>query len=145
MKRTLLVCLVGVVSALASSAQSFRPVITIAHVEEHHHAPMRHWAWVGSLGFLATGQFMDYQSSIGKHEANGAIGNVNGRFDSSSGLSLKLAVVGGAAGAEFLIHHCSRNHDFDTMLAGANGMLGGIGMMTAIHNYGVPKVTSSSH
>jgi len=145
MKRTLLVCLVGVVSALVSSAQSFAPRITIAHVEEHHHAPMRHWAWIGSLGFLAAGQFMDYQSSLGKHEANGAIGNVNGRFDSSSGLSLKLAVVGGAAGAEFLIHHYSRNHQMDTMLAGANGVLGGIGMMTAIHNYGVPKVTGSNH
>jgi len=139
MKRTLLLCLVGVVSALASSAQSFAPRITIAHVEEHHHTPMRHWAWVGSLGFLAAGQFMDYQSSLGKHEMNGVIGNQNGSFNASRGLSLKLAIVGGAIGSEILIHHFSHSHNADLMMSGANGVLGGIGMLTAIHNYGVPK------
>ena len=140
MKRTLLMCLVGVVSALASSAQGIRPVITIAHVEEHHHAPMRHWAWVGSLGFLAAGQLMDYQSSIGKLEGNPVIGNRDGQFNSTRGLSLKLAIVGGAIGGEILLHHFSRSHESDTVMAGANSVLGGIGLVTAIHNYGVPKV-----
>ena len=140
MKRTILVCLVGVVSALASSAQSFRPMITIAHVEEHHHAPLRHWAWISSLGFLAAGQFMDYQSSLGKYEANPIIGNSNGRFNSSRGLSLKLAIVGGAVGSQVLMHHFSRNHNSDVMFTSPNSVLGSIGAITAIHNYGVPPV-----
>ncbi len=138
MKRTLLLCMVGVVSALASTAQSFAPRITIAHVEEHH-TPVCHWAWIGSMGFLAVGQMLDVQSSLGKHEVNGVIGNQNGSFNASRGLSLKLAIVGGAIGSEILIHHFSHSHNADLMLAGANGVLGGIGMLTAIHNYGVAK------
>lgn len=139
MKRTLVVSLLALSFAAVSSAQSFAPRITIAHVEEHH-TPLKHWAWIGSMGFLAAGQLMDYQSSLGKHEVNGVIGNSSGQFNASRGLSLKLAIVGGAICGEMLIHHFSHSHNPDMMMAGANSVLGSIGLVTAIHNYGVPKV-----
>jgi hypothetical protein len=140
MKRSLEVCLLAFVSALSSHAQEISPIITIASVQEKSHTPARHWAWIGSMGFLAAGQFMDYQSSLGKYEANPIIGNSNGRFNSSRGLSLKLAIVGGAVGSQVLMHHFSRNHNSDVMFTSANSVLGSIGAITAIHNYGVPPV-----
>jgi hypothetical protein len=140
MKRTLRVCLLTFISALLSHAQEITPIITIATVPDKPPTPARHWVWIGSMGFLAAGQFMDYQSSLGKHEANPIIGNRNGQFDASRGLSLKLAVVGGAVGTQVLMHHFSRNHKSDVMFAGTNSALGGIGLITAIHNYGVPRV-----
>jgi hypothetical protein len=82
---------------------------------------------------------MDYQSSLGKHEVNPIIGNSNGQFNASRGLSLKLAIVGGAIGTQVLVHHFSRNHHSDVMFTGANTALGSLGLATAIHNYGVPR------
>jgi len=140
MKRTLGVCLLVFISALLSHAQEIMPIVTIATVPERPHTPARHWAWIGSMGFLAAGQFMDYQSSLGKHEANPVIGNQNGQFNASRGLSLKLAIAGGAIGTQVLMHHFSRNHNSDVMFTGTNSVLGGIGLITAIHNYGVPRV-----
>jgi hypothetical protein len=139
MKRTLGVCLLTLISALSSHAQEIRPIITIANVQEKPHTPARHWAWIGSMGFLAAGQFMDYQSSLGKHEVNPIIGNSNGQFNASRGLSLKLAIVGGAIGTQVLVHHFSHNHHSDVMFSGANTVMGSIGLATAIHNYGVPQ------
>lgn len=139
MTRMFGVCLLTLVSALWSQGQEIKPVNAIASVQEEPHTPARHWAWIGSMGFLAAGQFMDYQSSLGKHEANPIIGNSNGRFNSTRGLSLKLAVVGGAIGAQVLMHHFSRNHKSDAMFTATNSAIGGIGMITAVHNYGVPR------
>lgn len=136
MKRFIGGCLLSLALSCALSAQDLRH-ITIANVQDH--TPVRHWAWIGSMGFLAAGQMMDWQSSLGKHEANALIGNRNGQFDASRGLTLKLAIVGGAIGTQVLIHHLHHSHQSDAMFSVANVAMGSIGLMTAVHNYGVAK------
>lgn len=127
--------------SLTGSLQALKAINTVrpASVVELHTTPKKHYALLGSMVFMATGQMLDCVSSVGYHEMNGMIGNGrDGRFNASRGFAVKGSMVAGIIAGEYLLHHRT-GHSLDAVFAGANATYGGIGLMAAFHNYGVKK------
>lgn len=145
MKKQIISTLIAVVAPLAAygaapdAVEAYRDVRPQKIASVAPRAPVRHYALLGSMVFMAAGQMLDCASSINGHEMNGMIGNGrDGRFNASRGFAIKGGIVGGIVGMEYLLHH-RVGHQADAILAGANATYGGIGVLAAVHNFGVKK------
>lgn len=145
MKKQIISTLIAVVAPLAAygaapdAVESYRDVRPQKIASVALRAPVRHYALLGSIGLLVGGQMLDCASSINGHEMNGMIGNGrDGRFNATRGFALKGAIVGGIIVGEYFVHRV-QGHQLDTVMAGANATYGGIGVLAAVHNYGVKK------
>lgn len=143
MKSKLITLTLIAVSAQAASLTGVMPALNTVRPEKiqslHQGPPVRHYALLASMGFMAAGQMLDCASSIGGHETNGMIGNGrNGQFNAAKGFSIKGGMVGGIVFGEYWAHR-KYGHGLDAVMAGANATMGGIGVLAAAHNYGVKK------
>lgn len=145
MKKQIISTLIAVVAPLAAygaapdAVEAYRDVRPQKIASVAPRAPVRHYALLGSMVFMAAGQILDCASSMGGHEMNGMIGNgKDGRFDASRGFAIKGGIVGGVIVGEYLLHRRA-GHSLDAVFAGANATYGGIGVLAAVHNYGVKK------
>lgn len=150
MKRLSMTGLLLTLAASCTFAQSITPNnllpdpyhvdsrVTIATV--HPHTPIKHYVWLASLGFMGASQVLDITSSMGKHEANPAIGNRNGQFNTGQAVMLKSIIFGGMGMTEVMVHHFNHSHQADAMFATGNIAVGAIETMVAVHNFGVRKV-----
>lgn len=91
--------------------------------------------WKASIAAVAAGSVMDLQSSLGKHETNGILANHNGVF-SAQGVGIKLAIVGGAIGAQHFLQHKYPSASVYKTGALVNFAVAGALTGVAIHNYG---------
>ncbi len=94
--------------------------------------------WRASLVTLAAANAMDVHSSWGKHELNGTLAGSDGRFGGQGAL-LKLGVVGGFVGIEYLF---TRRHPSGKLYRALSFINFGAAAVTAgvaVHNYTVPR------
>ena len=100
------------------------------------------WAkrlWKASIAAVAAGSVMDIQSSLGKHETNGLLANHQGVF-TMQGVGLKLAIAGGAIGAQHFLQHKYPSASVYKTGALVNFAVAGALTGVAVHNYGVRPV-----
>lgn len=138
---TLAITSSGIAQSLTQSAQALNVLSTVrpAAIAKLHSTPKKHYALLGSMAFMVTGQMLDCISSIGKHEANGMIGNgSDGRFNAPKGFAIKGGIVAGIITAEYFVHR-RNGHDLDGLMAGLDAAYGGIGTFAAVHNFNTPE------
>jgi hypothetical protein len=95
--------------------------------------------WKASIAAVAAGSVMDIQSSLGKHETNGILANHQGVF-TMQGVGLKLAIAGGAIGAQHFLQHKYPSSSVYKTGALINFAVAGALTGVAVHNYGVRPV-----
>jgi len=94
--------------------------------------------WRASLVTLAAANALDVHSSWGKHELNGTLAGSDGRFGGRGAL-LKLGVLGGLLGIEYLF---TRRHPIGKLYRALSFVNFGAAAATtgvAVHNYTVPR------
>jgi hypothetical protein len=94
--------------------------------------------WRASLVTLAAANALDVHSSWGKHELNGTLAGSDGRFGGQGAL-LKLGVVGGFVGIEYLLTRRHPNGKLYRALSFINFGAAAVTSGVAVHNYTVPR------
>jgi hypothetical protein len=145
MKKQIISTLIAVVAPLAAygaapdAVEAYRDVRPQKIASVAPRAPVRHYALLGSMVFMAAGQMLDCASSINGHEINSMIGNGrDGRFNASRGFAIKGGIVAGIVAGEYVWHRRS-GHAADAVMGIVNTTYGGIGVLAAAHNWGVKK------
>lgn len=102
-----------------------------------HPAPGRD-LWRASVAAVAAANLMDAGSSWGKRELNPGLSGSNGRFG-GQGAVLKLGMVGGVMGLEWLVLRRQPSAKLRRRLAWVNFGSAGVTGAMAIRNLGIPR------
>jgi hypothetical protein len=95
--------------------------------------------WVVSAVALTAASFLDFSSSVGRHEANPLMRGSDGRFNVGRAVAIKGGITAGLLTVEGLMMRHRQDASAEKSSTFVNGMAAAALAATAIRNHGVAK------